>query len=72
MTCELSMMAPLSNSGVTCWISRAFGTKAGKCIGLNMLLCLGPDLFFGQNAFLTRCVIDFGVGENEYGIFEYV
>lgn len=41
MTCELSMMAPLSNSGVTCWISRAFGTKAGKCIGLNMLLCLG-------------------------------
>lgn len=47
MTCELSMMAPLSNSGVTCWISRAFGRKAGKCIGLNMLLWLGSvGIFF--------------------------
>eukprot|EP00434_Breviolum_minutum_P041112 symbB.v1.2.036567.t1/scaffold5193.1/size29919/1 len=44
MTCELSMMAPLSNSGVTCWISRAFGPKAGKCIGLNMLLYQVVDL----------------------------
>ena len=41
MTCELSMMPPLSNSGVVTWISRAFGAKVGECIGLNMLLQLG-------------------------------
>ena len=71
MTCELSMMAPLSNSGVTCWISRAFGTKAGKCIGLNMLLCLGR-IFFCQNAKRNEMCVWLGCWRNEYGIFEYV
>eukprot|EP00913_Durusdinium_trenchii_P012504 g11740.t1 len=44
MTCELSMMPPLSNRGVVTWISRAFGGKAGECIGLNMLLYQIVDL----------------------------
>eukprot|EP00435_Cladocopium_sp_Y103_P016095 s1521_g4.t1 len=44
MTCELSMMPPLSNSGVVTWISRAFGAKVGECIGLNMLLYQVVDL----------------------------
>lgn len=39
--CLLGGCSGSSGPGVVTWISRAFGGKAGECIGLNMLLHLG-------------------------------
>ena len=63
MTCELSMMPPLSNSRVVTWISRAFGAKVGECIGLNMLLQLG---FKMGRAAEPRCFFDCEIFRGSY------
>ena len=40
----MNVPAEFLEAGVVQWVSRAFGAKAGDCVGLNMLLYQVVDL----------------------------